>query len=329
MTLWNNLWKHTKRRLKTVMSKHQVIPGIIIEPHVIETTKGKVEYDLTNGNGPVVLAVHAGLGGVDQGRLINDWLAQKCYRVLSSSRPGYLGTPLASGETFEEQADLLAALLDALDIKKVIITSLSAGGPAAYIFAAKYPERTIALLTISSVSGDYVMPETVNAVGEVVAMSTPGQKAMRFFMDKFTKPFLSTALGGIGYLPKDKLKPYVDHVLHSPEKLAFMRGIIDTMYPYSTRKAGNVNDMKQFRSMKPLPFDKITRPTLVIHGTLDADVKFYDGVRAYEHIKDAEKYWIEGGDHLSFWLSQEASKAQAHALDFLKRAEKTQNGRSA
>lgn len=301
------------------MSKQRVIPGISIEPRVIETAKGKVEYDLTEGTGPVVMSVHAGLGGVDQGRLINDWLAQQGYRVLSSSRPGYLGTPLASGEGFEEQADLLAALLDTLKIDKVVVTSLSAGGPVAYIFAAKYPERVIALLAISSVSGDYVMPETVNAVGEAVFMSTLGQKALRFFMNKFSRAFLSTALAGIGYIPKDKRKAYVDHVLHAPGKFAFMQGIMDTMYPYSTRKAGNENDMKQFRIMKPLPFDRIPCPTLVIHGTLDADVKFYDSIRAYERIRGAEHYWIEGGDHLAFWLSPEASKAQAYALDFLKR----------
>lgn len=305
------------------MSKQQVIPGISIDPHTITTAEGNVEYDLTEGEGPVVMAVHAGLGGVDQGRLINDWLVRNGYRVLSSSRPGYLGTPLASGETFEEQADLLAALLDALNIKKVIVTSLSAGGPAAYIFAAKYPERTIALLTISSVSGDYVMPETVSRAGEVVFMSTPGQKTMRFFMNTFSRAFLSTALTGIGYLPKDKLKTYVEHVLHTPEKFAFMQGIMDTMYPYKTRRAGNENDMKQFRTMQPLPFSKITRPTLIIHGTLDADVKFYDGVRAYERIKNAKKYWIEGGDHLAFWLSEEASKVQDYALNFLEQAKKS------
>jgi len=303
------------------MAKQQVIPGITIEPHLIQTAKGEVEYDFTEGEGPVVLAIHAGMGGIDQGRLINDWLAQKGYRVLSSSRPGYLDTPLASGETFEEQADLLAALLDALNIDKVIVTSLSAGGPAAYIFAAKYPERVIALIAISSVSGDYVMPETVSAVGEAIVMSAPGQKAMRFFMNKFSRAFLSTALAGISYLPKDKLKPYVDHVLHTPEKFAFMQGIMDTMYPYSSRKTGNENDMKQFRIMRPLPFEKITVPALIIHATLDADVKFYDGVRAYENIKHADHYWLEGGDHLAFWLSPQAAKAQAYALDFLKKAE--------
>ena len=63
------------------------------------------------------LSVHGGLGGADQGRLIADWLAGEGYRILSPSRPGYLGTPLASGATVEEQADLLAALHDTLEIR--------------------------------------------------------------------------------------------------------------------------------------------------------------------------------------------------------------------
>jgi pimeloyl-ACP methyl ester carboxylesterase len=299
------------------MTRSAVLPGVFVEPKILQTPLGAVEYDLSAGAGPVVLSVHAGLGGADQGRLVSDWLARAGYRILSPSRPGYLGTPLDSGRSFEEQADLLAGLLDALDIRKVIVTSLSAGGPAAYIFAAKYPERVHALLAISSVSGDYVMPETVNAVGEAVFMSTPGQKLMRLFMNKMPRAFLRGALAGIGYLPKDQRGPYVDHVLHAPGKFAFMRGIIDTMYPYATRKAGNENDMDQFRTMAPLPFEKISQPALVVHGTLDADVKFYDGVRAWEHIRNAEHYWIEGGDHLAFWLSPEAAEAQAFALAFL------------
>jgi Predicted hydrolases or acyltransferases (alpha/beta hydrolase superfamily) len=302
------------------MSK-QIVPGVSIAPRVVASARGDVEYDLTDGAGPVVLSLHAGLGGVDQGRLINDWLVRNGYRVLSFSRPGYLGTPLTSGETFEEQADLLAALLDVVGIERGIVTSLSAGGPAAYMFAAKHPERTTALLAISSVSGDYVMPETVGPVGEAVFMSSPGQKAMRLFMNRFPRAFLSTALAGIGYLPRDKREAYVDHVLYSPEKLAFMHGIMETMYPYGSRKAGNENDMRQFRAMKPLPFDEITCPTLVIHGTLDADVKFYDGVRAWEHISSAEHFWIEDGDHLAFWLSPQASTVRSYALDFLRRAE--------
>jgi len=299
------------------MTKKQVLPGVCVDPKVVATIKGNIEYDLTEGTGPVVLAVHAGLGGYDQGRLINDWLAQKGYRILSPSRPGYLGTSLEGGRMFEAQADLLAALLDTLGMKKVIVTSLSAGGPIAYLFAAKHPERTTALIAISSVSGDYNMPESAGPVTQAIFMSTPGQKMVGKLMDMFPTIFLSGALGSLGYMTKEQRKAYVEHVMKTPGGFAFMKGIMDTMYPYSERTQGNVNDMKQFNAMPPLPFDKITSPTLVIHGTHDADVKFVDGVRAYEHIKGAKRYWIEHGDHLAFWLSQEAPKAQAYAFEFL------------
>ena len=57
------------------MTKRQVIPGVYVEPRIAETARGKVEFDLTEGDGPVVLSVHGGLGGADQGRLNADWLA--------------------------------------------------------------------------------------------------------------------------------------------------------------------------------------------------------------------------------------------------------------
>jgi pimeloyl-ACP methyl ester carboxylesterase len=114
------------------MTKRQVIPGVYVEPRIAGTAKGKVEFDLTEGDGPVVLSVHGGLGGADQGRLNADWLAGQGYRILSPSRPGYLGTPLDSGATVEDQAGLLAALLDTLNIGQVALMAHSAGGPVAY-----------------------------------------------------------------------------------------------------------------------------------------------------------------------------------------------------
>lgn len=301
------------------MADMRVIPGVRVRPRTVQTRRGAVEYDLSKGDGPVVLSVHAGLGGTDQGRLLADWLAKAGYRILSPSRPGYLDTPLESGHTFEEQADLLVALLDELKIDKVIVTSLSAGGPIAYQLAARHPKRVAAMVIISSVSGDCVMPESAGPITQAVFMSTPGQKLVGKFMNAFPRAFLTGVLGSMGYLNKKQRKNYINHVLQTPGGLEFMKGIMNTMYPYHSRTAGNDNDMRQFGTMQPMPFDKITSPTLIIHGTHDADVKFYDGVRAYEHIKDAERYWIEWGDHLAFWLSAESHKAQAYALDFLHR----------
>jgi pimeloyl-ACP methyl ester carboxylesterase len=99
----------------------------------VETAAGPVEYDLTPGDGPIVLASHGGWGGLDQARVLLDWLAPAGYRLLSVSRPGYLATPLSSGRTMEEQADLFAALLDTLGIDAAGVLAVSSGGPPGYL----------------------------------------------------------------------------------------------------------------------------------------------------------------------------------------------------
>jgi len=75
--------------------------------------------------------------------------------------------------------------------------------------------------------------------------------------------------------------------------------------------------MKLFRQLTHWEIEKIKVPTLIIHGTHDSDVKFYDGVYAYENIEDAKRCWIEEGSHLGFWLYKDAKKTQKYAQDFL------------
>jgi pimeloyl-ACP methyl ester carboxylesterase len=77
--------------------------------------------------------------------------------------------------------------------------------------------------------------------------------------------------------------------------------------------------MALYRELTHLPVEKISRPTLVVHGTHDADVKLYDGVYVHEHVPDSERFWIEEGSHLGFWLSPHYGQAQQAARDFLAR----------
>ncbi len=53
------------------------------------------------------------------------------FKVIAISRPGYLRTPLQSGVTPAEQADVYAALLDELNIKTTIVYGASGGAPSA------------------------------------------------------------------------------------------------------------------------------------------------------------------------------------------------------
>ena len=300
-------------------SRRKVLPGVYIEPRTVLTEKGTVEFDISGRSGPVILSVHGGIGGVDQARLITNWLDSSAYRLLCPSRPGYLGTPLSSGKTFEQQADLLASLLDHLRIEKVGIVCLSAGGPPAYQFAIRHPDRIWGLVAIDSVSGRYHPPEGAGPLTEAIFMSNPGQKFSQMLMERFPKLLLAEAFRGIGYFTKEQAKRQVDRVVNEPQALDWMKALLETMYPYSERKQGNLNDMEQFLKIEHLPLERVKCPSLIIHGTLDADVKFFDGVYAYEHIPGAERYWIEEGDHTSFWLSQHAAQAQEYARAFLKR----------
>ena len=106
---------------------------------LVDTACGPVQIDLTVGVGSVVLACHGGIGGVDQAGLMLDWLAPSGYRRLLVSRPGYLETPLVGRESFQQQADLFASLLDTLNLPRVAVVTLSSGGPAGYLFAARLP----------------------------------------------------------------------------------------------------------------------------------------------------------------------------------------------
>lgn len=266
---------------------------------------------------PVVLSAHGGIGGADQARVMVDWLDDKKYRLLCPSRPGYLDTPLESGKTVEEQADLFAALLDSLKIDRAAVISASAGGPPAYMFAIRHPKRVWALIAIDSVSGYYDMPETAGPIAQAIFTSQLGQKILKMIGEAKPEIFLQQIFQAESYFTKKQIKEHIDYTLNSPKAINFMKAFMDTMNPYGPRKKGTENDMEQYRKLTHLPLENIVSPSLIIHGTHDADVKFYDGVYAYEHIPGAERYWIEEGSHLGFWFSRYSDEAQKVAAGFL------------
>ncbi|KMY68226.1 alpha/beta hydrolase [Desulfocarbo indianensis] len=295
----------------------EVLPGISIEPKVVQTSLGQVEYDLTEGQGPVVLSCHGGIGGVDQARVLADWVDTGSYRVLSLSRPGYLGTPLSSGRGVEEQADLMAALLDALHIDQAAVVSASAGGPPAYMLAIRHPQRVWALVAIDAVSGYYDMPETAGPIAQAIFTTQWGQKLLKMIGEARPDIFLKQIFQAEAYLTKKQMKEHLDFAMNSPMAKDFVKAFMNTMNPYQPRKAGTENDMEQYRRLHHLPVENITCPSLIIHGTHDADVKFYDGVYAHENIKNSQRFWIEEGSHLAFWLNRHAPKAREAARRFL------------
>ena len=264
----------------------EVVPGITIHPQIVHTAKGPIEFDCTEGHGPVVLAVHGGFGGCDQARLLTEWIDPSCYHILSPSRPGYLGTPLESGRTIEQQADALAALLDILGIQRTTIVAASAGAPAAYLLAVRHPKRVAGLIVIDGVSGHYDVPEA-DLLNQAIFLGDLAQKMLVKVGVWNPRVALEDLFQSEALFTKKQTEKHIEHVMADERLLAFVRAFTDSMSPYRLRKPGTENDIEQFRQCSHMPVERIRCPSLIVHGTHDADVKFYDGVYAYEHIPGA------------------------------------------
>src|SRR6185503_13179859 len=86
----------------------------------LQTSHGLVEYAV-RGEGAPALVIHGAGGGYDQGLRIAETFGGDGFRWISPSRFGYLRTPLPSDASTAAQADALADLLDALNVKRVAI----------------------------------------------------------------------------------------------------------------------------------------------------------------------------------------------------------------
>ena len=265
-----------------------------VQPVLLETPLGKVEA-ACYGEGPAVLCLHGAMGGYDQGLLLAR-AAAGCsgYRFVAISRPGYLGTPAASGLSPERQADLCAAALDALSEPDAAVIAISGGGQCALQFALRHPDRCRALVMISACSAPI-----------------PGKVPFRFHLLRLAAriPALARAMqrkaaahpdeAASRSIPDPVLR---ERTLHDPEVapllLALQAGVMERM---AARLPGTYNDIRQSRAPFDYPLERIAAPLLVIHGTDDEAAPFAAGRWLAARVPGAGFLAIEGGRHVSLF----------------------------
>ena len=281
---------------------------------------GPVEYSLNGRQGPCLVVMHGGPGGYDQTAALFGDMFGKGFRVLSWSRPGYLRTPLQDGKTFQEQADVAAALLDELGIRRTAVLGYSAGGPVAIHFATRHPDRTWALILECAVTRQWVIsPDNL-------------REKIYFGYLMYSDPFLWTSdvigrmsprLIGMSTiemessLDKDTAMRLMDTIMRDPDRVKVLTDLMKSMSPADLRKDGLENDVDQLKMVKDLPLAKIKTPTLIIHGTDDADVPFADAALAAKTIPHAELFLVPGGFHVMA-LTDAREEIAAKRVAFLK-----------
>lgn len=279
---------------------------------VVETTRGPVEF-ARHGDAPYVLIFH----GTPQGHhasFVGEPLEAEGFGTITPSRPGYLRTPLETGRTFTDQADAAAALLDSLGVDRVAAYGISGGGPSSIEFAARHPARVACLMLEVAISKRFapdVSPLIMALARSSVAFRIQARLLRwcpRFAVSQMMKVESTHEPGEISRITAD--------VIGDPEKMGILRQLADGP-PFGMLRAGFDNDLKQFASIEQLPLDRVSCPTLVVHGTHDGDVPFAHAEHSAAGIRDAELYTVENGWHL-LRLSDGAGAYLRAELDFLK-----------
>lgn len=262
--------------------KRELVAG----SEIAATKLGDIEYAAV-GAGPVTLNIHGSPGGYDVSiagarARPQDFSGRK---IISVSRPGYLRTPLASGRSPAEQADLYAALLDELKIDRVIVSGVSGGGPSALAFAMRHPERTRGLiLIVPHLTRDRGDPDAGIPSGLAVVIQDfavwVGSLAMQW-----AAPMAAPEID-----PADKLQ------------IARMREMMPAFLLADQRGPGRANDQAEYLKLdiEAWPLEQMSVPTFIAHGDVDENASYAGSAAVAARIPGAELMTLKGGDHLVF-----------------------------
>jgi pimeloyl-ACP methyl ester carboxylesterase len=78
-------------------------------------------------------------------------------------------------------------------------------------------------------------------------------------------------------------------------------GMLCSGAAFHLRQAGYDNDWAQFATIANYPLERITAPTLVVHGPRDQDVPFADAQLLMERVLNVTLVTHERGDHAMFY----------------------------
>ena len=211
-------------------------------------------------------------------------LVEAGYRVITYDRRGFGDSSQPwGGYDYDTFAADLNTLLEHLDLREVSLVGFSMGGGEVVRYIGTYGSDRVAKAVLASAVPPYLYKSGDNPEGalddDAIAGFLAGVTSDRIaFLDKFTTGFFSA--GG-------ELKV-------SQAQREYARDIAAFASPKGTLDCITAFGRTDFRG----DLEKITVPTLVIHGDSDAIVPFEaSGKRSAQAIAGSELVVIEGGPH--------------------------------
>ncbi|KUP23964.1 alpha/beta hydrolase [Paenibacillus sp. DMB5] len=269
----------------------------------------RIEYTLV-GSGKPILLFHGGHSDCHE-ELGYSNLLEQGYSILTPSRAGYGKTSKELGLSLDSACEAYYQLLNALQISKVHVIAVSAGGPTGITFAAKYPTRVSSLILQSAVAQKWHDQNDTT------------YKAARILFhpsrEKYTWRLLSYLSGRVPKVVVKQMLPSFSKLPADEIMLQWNEDDIDQFSAMIQRQRshhGFMFDLRQTASSLVPEMKSILCPTLIMHSKYDNAVLPEHAYAAQYHISGSQLCLLESWGHL-IWLGRGADSVHKKLNSFL------------
>jgi len=278
----------------------------------ILNVEGKsIEYSVL-GEGIPILVMHGGHSNCYEEFGIHA-LAENGFSIIIPSRAGYGKTSKEIGENLFAACSYYSLLLQHLNINKVHLLAISAGGPSGIVFASTYPEQVITLTLQSAVTKEWLTKADKEYKAAQILFHPKIEKytwsLMAFLTNKFPRMIFKQMASSFSTLAFNQI-----------EKLMKEEDIeaIQKMNNRQRSNEGFLLDLSKNNMISKEMLQAISCPTLIMHSKNDYAVPMEHAENAHEHIPLANLIQLDTWGHL-IWLGKGSEETDKNLLAFLKR----------
>lgn len=274
---------------------------------IIITALGTIEFS-DWGKGEPVLIIHGGHSNCQE-RLFHKGIDLKQFRLIIPSRPGYGSTLHYLKNTPENTSVLFVDLLNHLQLEKVTIYGVSAGGLTAIALAGYLPGRIKKLVLASAVSKKWMTSADTTYKMAKLIFNPKVEQWTWTIIRKFSA--IAPRLVAQGFHSQFSTKRNIE----IEEKETYE--IVEALNRYRS-KEGFMADISQYRINDTI-FNNITCPTLIIHSNYDNAVPVEHAMYANEMIRNSRLIILDNDWGHLLWIGKDSNRSTNIIFEFLKK----------
>lgn len=268
-----------------------------------------IEFTIA-GEGEPILAFHGGHSNCHE-ELGYEELIQKGFSIITPSRAGYGKTTKKIGTSLSEACRHYVKLLDHLQIDRVHVLAMSAGGPTGIQFASQFPKRVRTLTLQCAVTKEWLARNdkefhVASALfhrliekGTWTLVSALSRRFPRWIYKQMTPSFSNLS-------KKEVMARTTDLDI---KQITSMLGRQRSGYGFTI-------DLAQTSSVTARLLRSISCPTLILHSKYDGSVPIEHATHAQKNIPSTEVHLLECWGHIIF-LSETSDEVAQVVSEFM------------